>query len=120
MLITCCMVVGNLSFDQSEICWFYFTFCLSSSQLAHSWRDSFQDFSLFPVFCYLLHTTTQDSRAKIKHSLWYTHVTDFKMETIFKLNLKIKFAEILQHMQLLNTLTLDQSLTNRVKERSVL
>lgn len=34
------------------------------------------------------------------------------METIFKLNLKIKFAEILQHMQLLNTLTLDQSLTD--------
>lgn len=74
-LSTCWVVAGNLSFDQRETYRFYFTFCLSSSQLAHSWRDSFQDFSLFQGFCYLLHTATQDIRA-INQTLFVVHPYD--------------------------------------------
>ena len=79
----------HLAFDQKGEVMVLLTSCFVSAQ-AESPRIHFSLSlsSQYSVTAYILQPRAWGWRRGGKRSLWYTHMTGFKMETIFKLNLE--------------------------------
>lgn len=92
----------HLAFDQEGEVMVLLTSCFASAQ-AESLRIHFRLSlsSSYSVTAYI--PWPRASGGKTKCSLWYTHMTGFKMETIFKLNLEDQVCSNLQHRELLKT-----------------